>query len=99
MSTFFLCVEHVYKNIIANVSNWMSSNFLFLNPSKTEFLIFGLPQQFSKLNNPKIHLPNNIILSPVDIVRNLGVIMSYFSFLPSHFISMEQMLMSASDRF
>jgi len=28
----------------------MSSNFLSLNPSKTEFLIFGLPQQLSKLN-------------------------------------------------
>jgi len=27
-----------------------------------------------KLNNPTIHLPNNVILSPVDSVRNLGVI-------------------------
>jgi len=44
----------------------MSSNFLSLNPSKTEFLIFGLPQQLSKLNNPTIHLLNNVILSPVD---------------------------------
>jgi len=43
----------------------MSSNFLSLNPSKTEFLIFGLPQQLSKLNNPAIHLPN-VIRSPVD---------------------------------
>jgi len=42
----------------------MSSNFLCLHPSKTEFLIFGLPQQLSKLNNPTIHLPNNVILSP-----------------------------------
>jgi len=32
---------------ITNVSNWMPSNFLSLNPSKTEFLIFGLPQQLS----------------------------------------------------
>jgi len=50
----------------------MSSNFL--NPPKTEFLIFGLPQQLSKLNNPTIHLPNNVIFSPVDSARNLGVI-------------------------
>jgi len=28
------------ENTITNVSNWMSSNFLSLNPSKTEFLIF-----------------------------------------------------------
>jgi len=51
-------------NTIANVSNLMSSNVLSLNPSKTEFLIFGLPQQLSKLKDPTIHLPNNIILSP-----------------------------------
>jgi len=31
------------ENTIANVSNWMSSNCLYLNPSiKPEFLIFGL---------------------------------------------------------
>jgi len=45
-----------------------------LNPFKTEFLIFGLPQQLSKLNNPTIHLSNNVILSPVNSARNLGVI-------------------------
>jgi len=32
------------ENTITYVSNWMSSNFLSLNPSKTEFLIIGLPQ-------------------------------------------------------
>jgi len=57
------------ENTIGNVSNWISSNFLSLIDSKTEFLIFGLPQQLSKLNT--IHLPNNVILSPVDSVRNL----------------------------
>jgi hypothetical protein len=62
------------ENTISEVSNWMSSNFLSLNPSKTEFLILGLPQQLAKLNNPTIHLPNNVTLSPVDSARNLGVI-------------------------
>jgi len=57
------------ENTITNESNWMSSNYLSLNPFKTEFLIFGLPQQLSKLGNPTIHLPNNIILSPVDSAR------------------------------
>jgi hypothetical protein len=60
---------------ISNVSNWMSANFLSLNPSKTEFLVIGLPQQLSKLNSPTIHLPNNVTLSPVDSARNLGVIL------------------------
>jgi len=35
----------------------MSSNFLSLHPSNTEFLIFGLPHQLTRLNNPTIHLP------------------------------------------
>jgi len=61
------------ENTITNVANWMSSNFLFLNPSKTEFLVFGLPQQLSKLNNHTFHLPNNVILSPV--ASNLGVML------------------------
>jgi len=61
------------ENTITNVSNWMSSNFLSLNPSKTEFLIFGL-QQLTKLDNPTIYLPNNVILSPDDSACNLGVI-------------------------
>jgi len=52
----------------------MSSNYLSFNPSKIEFFVSGLPQQFSKLNNPTIHLPNNVILSPADSARNLGVI-------------------------
>jgi len=51
----------------------MSSNFLFLIPSKTEFLIFGLPQQLSKLNNPT-NLPINVTRSPNDFACNLGVI-------------------------
>jgi len=50
----------------------MSSNFLSLNPSKTEFLMFDLPQQLFKLNNPTIHLPNNVILSPFDSALNPG---------------------------
>ena len=52
----------------------MSSNFLSVNPSKTEFLIIGLPQQLSKLKSPTIHLPNDVTLTPADSARNSGVI-------------------------
>jgi len=62
------------QTTITNVSNWMSSKFLSLNPSKIEFLIFGIPPQLSKLNIPIIHLPNNVKLSTVDSAPNLGVI-------------------------
>jgi len=73
----------------------MSSNFLFLNPSKTEFLIFGLPQQLSKLNNPTIHLLNNMILSPVDsariLVSSLRNISLIFSISKSCFLNIRDL--------
>jgi len=40
---FITIITHL-ENTTTNVSNWMSSNFLSFNPSKTEFLIFGLPK-------------------------------------------------------
>ena len=61
------------EQTVSNVNNWMSSNFLSPNPSKTEFLI-GLPKQLEKLNHPTIYLPNDAIFSPIDSARNLGVI-------------------------
>jgi len=69
----------------------MSSNFLSLNPSKTEFLIFGLSQQLSKLNNPNIHLPNNVILSPVVSAHNLGVIFDKNLLFAQHISSISKL--------
>jgi len=43
-----------------------------------------LPQKQSKLNNSTIHLPSNVILSPVDSVRNLGVIVDTNLSLAQH---------------
>jgi hypothetical protein len=63
-------MSHI-EHTISNVYNWMSSNFLSLNPSKTEFRLVGLPQQLSKLSNPIIHLPNIVTLSPVHSAPNL----------------------------
>jgi hypothetical protein len=62
------------ENTISLVQKWMLSNFLSLNPSKTEFLIIGLRQQLAKLNHPTISLPNSVTLCPVKSARNLGVI-------------------------
>jgi hypothetical protein len=53
------------ENTISMAQKWMSSNFLSLNPSKTEFLIIGLWQQLAKLNHPTICLPNSVTLCPV----------------------------------
>jgi len=37
------------------ISSWMSANLLTLNSSKTEFLIIGLKQQLSKIDNITLH--------------------------------------------
>jgi ribonuclease P/MRP protein subunit RPP40 len=64
-------ISHLENNI--SLVHWMSSNFLSLNPSKTEFLIIGLRQQLAKLNHPIISLPNSVTLCPVKSARNSGV--------------------------
>ena len=42
------------------------------NPSKTDFLLIGLPEQLSKLNNPTRNVTSDVTLSPVPEARNLG---------------------------
>ena len=55
------------------VSQWMSSNLLTLNQSKTEFLLFGLPAQLLKISDPSLLMPSNAIITPTSSARNLGV--------------------------
>ena len=49
-------VSHIlYADDISLISSWMSSNYLTLNPFKTEFLLIGLPPQTSKKINPSLN--------------------------------------------
>ena len=52
----------------------MTANLLSLNPSKTEFMLIGLPQQISKISNPSLSLPSNRPMTPTDSACNLGFI-------------------------
>ena len=52
----------------------MVSNFLSLNPAKTEFLLIGLPAQLAKIQNPTLTIPGNTTIQPVSSARNLGII-------------------------
>jgi hypothetical protein len=47
---------------------------LALNPSKTEFLLIGSPQQLSKIPDTTLTLTPDTILSPAKSARNLGFI-------------------------
>ena len=70
-STFSSSIN-LLQSSISQVSNWMSANLLSLNPSKTEFLIFGNTIQLSKLNDPSLHVDTNTVIHPTSTARNLG---------------------------
>ena len=55
------------------VHSWFSSNRLAVNPTKTEYLLIGTPQQRAKVLNNTVYF-KTIPLSPSDTARNLGVI-------------------------
>ena len=62
------------QNTIPNISSWMASNFLSLNPAETEFLPIGLPAQLSKIHNPTLTISSNTTIQPVSSARNLCII-------------------------
>ena len=47
-------VAHL-QTALKHISSWMSANLLALNFSKTEFLIIGLKQQLSKIDNSSLN--------------------------------------------
>lgn len=62
------------QSLFTAVSSWMSSNLLALNPSKTEFLLIGTPQQVQTLTDSSISLTHDTTVTPASAVRNLGFI-------------------------
>ena len=61
------------SHTLDEVHSWLRSNRLSLNPSKTEFLIIGTPQQRSKLPSTTFSFAGATV-STSDCVRNLGVL-------------------------
>jgi hypothetical protein len=55
------------------VFRWFCSNRLSVNPSKTEYLLIGTPQQRCKVTDSSVFF-NGLTLLPTDSARNLGVI-------------------------
>ena len=52
--------------------DWLSNNKLSVNPTKTEYLLVGTPQQRSKILSSTVSFRGNT-LNPSSNVRNLGV--------------------------
>ena len=83
VSTFMQTIHLTHKNMahafgrlkscLDDVKKWLPENRLKLNPDKTEFIIFSSKLHREKLNKS---FPVNILdnfLSPVRVVRNLGI--------------------------
>jgi Reverse transcriptase (RNA-dependent DNA polymerase) len=59
---------------ITSVQSWMTDNKLLLNPSKTEFLVFGTPARLKHLNPATCLSVGNSDIQLSNSARNLGVI-------------------------
>ena len=60
------------EKCIADVRNWMVSNRLFINDSKTEFIIIGSRKQLAKISVDSVTV-GDAMIKPVTSLRNLGV--------------------------
>ena len=78
------------QDTISDISSWMSTNFLSLNPSKTEFMLIGLPIQLAKITNPSLCVSQNVTLKPVSSARNLGFILDSNLSLSDHISSVSK---------
>ena len=64
-SDFHSNISHL-QNALQQISSWMTANLLTLNSSKTEFILIGLKQQLSKIQDCS--------LTTTHSARNLGFI-------------------------
>jgi hypothetical protein len=62
------------EKALTSISEWMASNRLSLNTSKTEFLLIGLKVQLSKILNPSVSVGQSASVAPSSSARNLGFI-------------------------
>ena len=72
-SSLSTCCDHL-SAVFGKVQSWMTSSKLLLNPSKTEFLLLGTPQQLRKFDSLTSLNLSGIIVPRSNSVRNLGVV-------------------------
>lgn len=77
------------SNALDSVYSWLSSNYLSLNPSKTEYLLIGTNQQRSKVTHGTLSF-SGYVIQPSTSARNLGVIFDPDLSLSKHISSVCQ---------
>jgi hypothetical protein len=78
------------RDTFKSVSDWMSANFLALNPSKTEFIIFGTPQQLLKIQNIDLTLSSDLVIKTASSVKSLGVTLDKHMTFHEHITKVSQ---------
>jgi hypothetical protein len=68
---FQQAISHLHP-ALQHISDWMSGNILTLNPSKTECILFGLPEQLAKISSPSLSPTPATVILPLPSARNLG---------------------------
>lgn len=67
-----LCFSKL-TDCIKEIKNWMTLNFLLLNPDKTEVLLLGPNIEKNRNDNPVVNIDGHLVI-PAKTVRNLGVV-------------------------
>jgi hypothetical protein len=79
----------IISSILNSVHTWLTNNRLTVNPSKTEYLLIGTPQQRSKVTNSSVSFCGNVLIDSMSC-RNLGVIFDNQLSLKKHVSSVCQ---------
>ena len=64
----------IIRTCLGSIADWMTSNLLCFNSSKTKFLLLGLKPQLDKIQSPALCLSNGVSVLPSASARNLGFI-------------------------
>ena len=74
---------------VEDIRQWMENNFLKLNDSKTELIIFGTPKNDGKVAECTVVVGDAIIL-PSGSVRNIGTMLNPTLNMETHIINMKR---------
>jgi hypothetical protein len=79
---------------LRNIAEWCCSNKLLINPTKTEFMIFGMEKSIKNLPNLSIPFLGKI-LTPVTICKDLGLTLDATLTFDDHINSLTSTLTSS----
>ena len=74
---------------VEDIRQWMESNFLKLNDTKTEFIIFGTAKNVGKVVEWTVDVGDGSII-PSGSVRNIGAMLNPTFNMETHIISMKR---------